>query len=71
MEVFVLSTITRFKVRSSGRDLTAVRRPKPSFSRLALSAMKKAEVVAIAEEIGVDPEGTKAEVIDRLAEDDG
>jgi hypothetical protein len=30
MEVSFVSTITRFSVRSSGRDLTVVRRPEPA-----------------------------------------
>lgn len=66
MEVFVLSTITRFAVRSSGRDLTAVRRPSPSLASVTLVGLKKAELVATAQERGVDTSGTKAEIIDRL-----
>lgn len=63
-----MSHITRFAVRSSGRDVTLVRRPKPNFARSTLAAMKKADVVAIAEDVGVDPSGTKDEIVDRLAE---
>ena len=61
-----MSTITRFAVRSSGRDVTAVRRPVPSVSRAAALALKKAELQALAEERGVETSGTKADLVDRL-----
>ena len=61
-----MSTITRFAVRSSGRDITAVRRPVPSVSRAAALALKKVELQALAEERGVDTAGTKAEIVNRL-----
>jgi hypothetical protein len=73
MEVFVLSTITRFSVRSSGRDVSVVRRPDAASmvrkSGLADPAsLKKAELVAMAEAQGVDPSGTKADLVERLTE---
>lgn len=66
MEVFVLSELYRFSVRTSGRDLSQVRRPKPSVSRAAALALKKPELQALAEEHGVETSGTKAEIVDRL-----
>lgn len=53
-------------VRSSGRDIAAVRRPLPSFARATAEKLKKAELVAAAEERGLDTDGTKAELVDRL-----
>jgi hypothetical protein len=74
MEVFVLSTITRFSVRSSGRDIRAVRRPDPASlarkSGLADPAsLKKAELVAMAEAQGIDSSGTKADIVERLSDE--
>jgi hypothetical protein len=65
--------ITSFTVRrSSGRDLSLVRRPRRALPlrKPVLAAMRKDELVEVAEERGVDPEGTKAELIDRLASED-
>ncbi len=66
-----MATITRFAVRSNGRVLSAVRRPVRE--RLAVKAgvapietLKKAELVKLAEERGVDTSGTKAEISERL-----
>lgn len=53
--------------RTSGRDLKAVRRAKPTYSKSALAAMRKADLVAAAEQAGVDVEGTKADLVERLA----
>ena len=55
-----------WQVRSSGRDVTAVRRPLPSVARATAEKLKKAELVAAAEERGLDTDGTKAELVDRL-----
>jgi hypothetical protein len=63
--------------RTSGRDLTEVRRPstvvvtptEPADTTVVepdLEALKKPELVALAEERGVDASGTKADIIDRL-----
>ena len=60
-----MSTITRFAVRSNGRVLSAVRRPKPA-KPVDLSALKKAELVELAEAKGVETEGTKADIVERL-----
>ena len=66
-----MATITRFAVRSNGRVLTAVRRPDRA--RMAakagvapLESLKKAELVKLAEERGIDTSGTKADVAERL-----
>jgi hypothetical protein len=72
-----MPSITRFSVRSSGRDLTVVRRPRRQ--RLLVKAtpviepepakpaeMLKADVVALAESRGIDASGTKADILARL-----
>lgn len=74
MEVFPLSTITRFSVRSSGRDVQAVRRPDPAsqFRKSGLvdpASLKKAELVAMAEAQGIDSSGTKADIVERLSDE--
>lgn len=53
-------------VRSSGRDVKSVRRPLPSVARATAEKLRKAELVAAAEERGLDTDGTKAELVDRL-----
>lgn len=63
--------IKSWSVRSSGRDIQAVRRPDGATlarkSGLADPAtLKKAELVALAEAQGVDTSGTKAEIVERL-----
>jgi hypothetical protein len=57
--------LRRFSVRSSGRDLAQVRRPK---QKPVLTDLKKPELVALAAERGVDASGTKAELLERLAD---
>jgi hypothetical protein len=66
-----MPTITRFAVRSNGRVLADVRRPNRE--RMAVKAgvapiesLKKADLVKLAEERGVDASGTKAELTERL-----
>lgn len=59
--------IRGFSVRSSGRDLRAVRRPVPTVAVAVTEPLKKAELVALAEERGLDTSGTKAELSARLA----
>ena len=61
--------IVRFSSRTSGRDLRAVRRPKPTLKPVELEALKKAELVELAEARGVDTSGTKADIVDRLSDD--
>jgi hypothetical protein len=63
-----LSTITRFSVRSSGRDLKAVRRPKTT-AKPDLASLRKRELVALAESQGVDSTGTVAELRERLSDE--
>jgi hypothetical protein len=46
-----------------GRRLVRVAREEP---KPALGSLKKDELVALAEERGVDTSGTKAEIVDRL-----
>lgn len=58
-----MPTITRFAVRSSGRVLADVRRPKRT---PALQTLKKAELVELAESKGVEASGTKADIVERL-----
>lgn len=64
--------IHRFAVRSSGRDLTLVRRPLRDAPRVQPAVvvdpadMLKADVVALAEARGVDASGTKADILARL-----
>lgn len=62
-----MSTITRFSVpaRTSGRDLTAVRRPKPP---LDIASLRKPELVALAESRGLDSSGNVADLRERLAD---
>lgn len=55
--------------RTSGRDLSAVRRPTRTVLKTTAESMKKADLVALAEEVGADPKGTKAELVERLAVD--
>lgn len=60
-----------FGGRSSGRDLRAVRRPIPTYSKSALTAMRKAELEALADQAGVDREGAKkADLVEKLAPQD-
>ena len=54
--------------RSSGRDLTAVRRPKRSLRRGVAAAMNKSELVEFAEAAGIDTSGTKADLLERVSE---
>lgn len=66
--------IKSFSVRSSGRDIRAVRRidraTQTRKSGLADPAtLKKAELVALAESQGVDASGTKADLVERLGTD--
>jgi hypothetical protein len=68
LEVFILSTITRFSVRSSGRDLSAVRRPKAT-AKPDLASLRKRELVALAESQGVDSTGTVADLRERLSDE--
>lgn len=63
-----MSAITRFSVRSSGRDITAVRRPKAVAKPVQLTELKKADLVALAEAQGVDAGGTKADIVERLSD---
>jgi hypothetical protein len=63
--------IHRFAVRSSGRDLTLVRRPLRDVpvvvkAEPALDEMLKADLVSLAESKGVDSSGTKADLLARL-----
>ena len=58
-------------VRSSGRDLTLVRRPirartQAKTSHPDLSTFKKADLVEMAEAKGTDASGTKADLVERL-----
>lgn len=53
-------------VRSSGRDYRVVRRPTPTVARSTVARLKKADLVAEAEQRGLETEGTRAELIDRL-----
>lgn len=67
-----MSSITRFSVRSSGRDIAVVRRPdRASLARKSgladPASLKKAELVALAEAQGIDSSGTKADIVERLA----
>lgn len=66
-----MSTITRFSVRSSGRDLTAVHRTDRAIQArksgtVDPSTLGKAALVAHAESQGVDTSGTKADILERL-----
>lgn len=77
-----MPSIYGFSVRSSGRDLTAVRRPRRMAAGrpkvidpveaepVVLDDMLKAEIVALAESRGVDSSGTKAEIVARLERSD-
>ena len=53
-------------VRSSGRDIRLVRRPKPAVALAAVAKLKKADLVAAAQERGLDTSGTKADLTARL-----
>lgn len=57
-------------VRSSGRDYRVVRRPTPSVPAASVDTLKKAELVALAEERGLDTSGTKADIVERLTSND-
>ena len=61
-----MSELRRFSIRSSGRDLTLVRRPRPSLARAAVLKLRKDELTALAQERDLDTSGTKAELVDRL-----
>jgi hypothetical protein len=63
-----LGHITRFAVRSSGRDVRLVRRPAPTI--IPSVELKKAELVELAEARGIDTSGTKADIVERLTESD-
>jgi hypothetical protein len=67
--------IHRFAVRSSGRDLTLVRRPLRDVpvvvapvvkAEPALDEMLKSDLVELAESKGVESSGTKADLLARL-----
>lgn len=58
--------ITRFSVRSSGRDIRAVRRPVPTVALAVLTGLKKDELVRLAEERELDTSGTRADLTARL-----
>jgi hypothetical protein len=64
----VLSTITRFSVRSSGRDLSAVRRPKTT-PKPDLASLRKPDLVALAEAQVIDSSGTVADLRERLSDE--
>lgn len=53
--------------RTSGRDLTAVRRPQRTIRRGVAAAMNKAELVEFAEAAGIDASGTKADLLERVS----
>ena len=60
-----------FGGRLSGRDLTAVRRPRPTYSKSTLASMRKAELEELAGAAGIDTEGAKkADLVDKLAPQD-
>lgn len=71
-----MPSITRFAVRSSGRDVTLVRRPRRMAAGRprpvepdpapALGDMLKADLVSLAESRGIDSSGTKADILARL-----
>jgi hypothetical protein len=62
-----MPTITRFAVRSNGRVLADVRRPGRDRNAVVdLKAMKKDELVELAESKGVESDGTKADLVERL-----
>jgi hypothetical protein len=67
MEVSFVSSITRFSVRSSGRDLSAVRRPRKA--KVDHASLKKAELIELAEAQGIDSSGTKADLVERLSDE--
>lgn len=61
--------------RTSGRELTAVRRPdkkvalaKATAAKPLLADLKKADLVELAEARGVDPSGRKDELVERLTD---
>jgi hypothetical protein len=69
--------ILGYSVRSSGRDLNAVRRvrrvapvvveqPAVVKTEPALDEMLKSDLVSLAESTGVDSSGTKADILARL-----
>jgi uncharacterized protein (DUF2237 family) len=73
LEVFVLTHYLTFR-RTSGRDLSAVRRPRKTLRKGVAASMNKAELVEFAETAGLDTSGTKAELVERISEpepDDG
>lgn len=53
-------------VRSSGRDITKVRRPVPTVAKSTVARLKKDELVAMADERGLDIDGTRSDLIARL-----
>lgn len=59
-----MPVIRSFAIRSSGRDLRAVRRPVRPVSA---PEPTKAELVALAKERGLDTRGNKADIAARLA----
>jgi hypothetical protein len=54
--------------RTSGRDLTAIRRPHKTIRKAVAAAMNKTELVEEAEARGLPTEGTKAELVERLVD---
>lgn len=55
--------------RTSGRNLTAVRRPAKAAPKASdLDALKKDELKDLAEARGLDTSGTKAELAERLSD---
>lgn len=61
-----MTSITRFAVRSNGRDRSVIRTPDRRAKPADISTLKKAELVAMAEAKGVDTDGTKADIVERL-----
>jgi len=67
--------IHSFHVRTSGRDLTQVRRTNRDIQArksgvVPVDKLKKAELVELAEAQGVDSSGTKADLVERLGSDE-
>lgn len=59
--------IRSFAIRSSGRDLRAVRRATPTLAVALPEPPTKAELVTLAKARGLDTRGTKADISARLA----
>lgn len=58
--------ITRF-TRTSGRNLSEVRRASKAVPAVDLGSMKKAELVEQAKAAGLDTTGNKADLVERLS----